>query len=165
MTGQKQGAGTLDGCRGGRGGAMWASPPTGGLSRCVRVTSLPPALRATSLTEGVEGIPRLRTRRGDAPQGYLLRCVGIAPYGRSIEVRSCDISPSGASRHLPHRGRRRHSAPAGAAGRCTPRVLASLRGHRPLRKGSRKLLVSGCFHALAALSTAGRLLSRRPPLQ
>ena len=48
----------------------------------------------------------LRGVRGDAPQGYLLRCVGIAPYGRSIEVRSCDVSPSGASRHLPRRGRR-----------------------------------------------------------
>ena len=34
-------------------------------------------------------------------------------------------------------GRLWSSAPAGAAGRCTPRVLASLRGHRPLRTVSR----------------------------
>ena len=47
--------------------------------RC-RGISLPPALRATSLAEGGFGVPRLRARRGDAPQGYLLRCVGIAPY-------------------------------------------------------------------------------------
>ena len=28
------------------------------------------------------GMTPLRGVRGDAPQGYLLRCVGIAPYGR-----------------------------------------------------------------------------------
>ena len=50
----------------------------------------PRALRALGMTTqrglgGCRGVPRLRARRGDAPQGYLLRGVGIAPYGRSIE--------------------------------------------------------------------------------
>ena len=40
----------------------------------------------------------LRGVRGDAPQGYLLRCVGIAPYGRATRVRSCDVSPSVAAK-------------------------------------------------------------------
>ena len=34
------------------------------------------------------GMTPLRGVRGDAPQGYLLRCVGIAPYEMPIEVRS-----------------------------------------------------------------------------
>ena len=29
------------------------------------------------------GVTPLRGVRGDAPQGYLLRCVGIAPYERT----------------------------------------------------------------------------------
>ncbi len=33
------------------------------------------------------GMTPLRGVRGDAPQGYLLRCVGIAPYGRVTRVR------------------------------------------------------------------------------
>ena len=68
--------------------------------------TIPPStLRVdTFLAEGGEGFPRLRARgtdshasdighwlgvtplrgvRGDAPQGYLLRCVGIAPYERT----------------------------------------------------------------------------------
>ena len=90
---------------------MWASPPTDEQRGCGGSTSLPPStLRVdTSLAEGGEGFPRLRARgtdshasdighwlgmtplrgiRGDAPQGYLLRCVGIAPYEMPIEVRS-----------------------------------------------------------------------------
>ena len=41
----------------GRGGAMWASPPTDGHKECDRATSLPPSRlrRATSLTEGGKG--------------------------------------------------------------------------------------------------------------
>ena len=44
------------------------------------------------------GVPRLWARRGDAPQGYLLRCVGIAPYekaagklyvGEDAHIRPC----------------------------------------------------------------------------
>ena len=60
----------------GRDGAMWASPPTEGRKGCVRETSLPPALRATSLAEGGFMLRRCRGIRGD---------VGIAPYERSIE--------------------------------------------------------------------------------
>ena len=44
------------------------------LRRC-RSISLPPSRRCrdTSLTEGGFGVPRLRARRGDVPQGYLFR--------------------------------------------------------------------------------------------
>ena len=64
---------------------------------------------------------RCRGIRGD---------VGIAPYGRATRVRSYNVSPSGASRCLSHRGRRGDAAALPRhTGRC---------GHRPLRKGRRK---------------------------
>ena len=40
------------------------------------------------------GMTPLRGVRGDAPQGYLLRCVGIAPYGRVTRVRRVNVSPT-----------------------------------------------------------------------
>ena len=61
-----------------------------GFCACGAGDGFPRALRALGMTTqrglgGCRGVPRLRARRGDAPQGYLLRGVGIAPYGRSIE--------------------------------------------------------------------------------
>ena len=97
------------------------------------------------LTEGGLMPRRCRGIRGDE---------GIAPYGRATRVQTYNVSPSvSASRcHLPHRGRQGDggtdshasdigrwlgmtrqegrlwsSAPAGAAGRCTPRELVPLR--------------------------------------
>ena len=94
------------------------------LRRC-RGISLPPALRATSLTEGGFGVPRLRARRGD---------VGIAPYetsnegaaGQRLSLRRFAPPPSQREAWDP--------APAGAAGRC---------GHRPLRNFYDTLSVTG----------------------
>ena len=43
--------------------------------------------------------------------------------------------------HLPHRGRLDATALPWHTGRCTPRVLASLRGHRPLRKDNEGAVV------------------------
>ena len=56
--------------------------------RCVLKSVLPPIDRC----RGGQSCPPLRggatgmrscSGRGDAPQGYLLRCVGIAPYERT----------------------------------------------------------------------------------
>ena len=65
---------------------------------CRRGQGCPAPGRGISLwTIRREGVPRLWARRAD---------VGIRPYGRATRVRRVNVSPSGASRHLSHRGRR-----------------------------------------------------------
>ena len=131
---QRERQGTLTRCIGrcvgrrgracGRGGAMhpkgtcfaaWASLPTDGLSRCVRVTSLPPALRATSLTEGGEDVPSLPFFRN--PTGCGCRSRGSWPGGAS--------------------GPRRSPAFYGGHGAAPPGGTAPSSGSRPFRRTGR----------------------------
>ena len=100
----------------------------------VRTSSLPPStLRvATSLTEGGFERPPRRGRQGfSAPAGAGMTPlrgvrgdVGIAPYGRSIEVRSYIGRREGQS---PSPTDEQQGCGRGMAGRCTPRVLVPLR--------------------------------------
>ena len=83
-----------DGLQGGRCSYSWP-PLRGGCRRsrlgeriaCYVSPSGMAFGHATSLTEGGLMPRRCRGIRGDAPQGYLLRCVGIAPYERTTRVR------------------------------------------------------------------------------
>ena len=118
--------------------------------RC-RGISLPPStLRvATSAT--------LRRTTQCAPQGYLLRGEHWAASQREAGRRGTDSHASDVGHWLgmtPLRGvfgRTGSSAPTEqrkgcggeTAGRCTPRVLVPLRGHRPLRNDRRKPVCRG----------------------
>ena len=144
MTEKKQGAGTVDGCRGGRPHAAAVCAyitghrplalPLGELSPqvteragMVMVCPLRPRCARLPLPEGeardahmahqnvcrggaLSARNTMRKRRGDE---------GIAPYGRATRVRSYNVSPSGASRHLSY------ASPHNPV--CTPRALASRR--------------------------------------
>ena len=123
------------------------------------------------MADGHDTSAALRRTTQCAPQGYLLRgehraaftqgrrmprrCRGIGAMWASPPteglsgVRSFVVSPSGASRHLPRRGRldatalpwQRGDAPQGYLFRFAP-----LRGHRPLRKVCRGLRSVGSGH-------------------
>ena len=127
------------------GGAMWASPPTNGLSRVrlynvspsVALRATPPSQREAKISAPVgawtgDGLPRqsadwLAMTAEKAGAGK--RCVGAGFYPARLSLRrptgDTSLTEGGkdfraCGRHLPHRGRQRISAPVGAAGGAEP---------------------------------------------
>ena len=79
------------------------------------------------------GMTALRGVRGDAPQGYLLRGERWAAFTQGRLDATALPWHTGRCGHRPLRKDKRCDGKMDG-GRDTPRVLASLRGHRPLRK-------------------------------